>query len=258
MAVFRPSCATDGAPNEARPERGRSISQQMGCGSSVPVVAEQERAKQAHDSVVMKLTETQLEEFRETFNAFDLDGGGSIDNDELGDLMKTLGQEATEAELEKMIKLADADGSGDIDFEEFVTLIAHKMKDDDGALKEEKLKQAFRVFDTDNSGFIDAAEMRRMMINLGENISMSQVNEILAHFDDNGDGQISPDEVRAAHPRPPSALALAACVRASYRAQTLLSLPQFASALVQQKLFGTAALKPQSPRTPGKSPAKKS
>ena len=230
----------------------------MGCGSSVPVVAEQERAKQAHDSVVMKLTETQLEEFRETFNAFDLDGGGSIDNDELGDLMKTLGQEATEAELEKMIKLADADGSGDIDFEEFVTLIAHKMKDDDGALKEEKLKQAFRVFDTDNSGFIDAAEMRRMMINLGENISMSQVNEILAHFDDNGDGQISPDEVRAALPRPPSALALAACVRASYRAQTLLSLPQFASALVQQKLFGTAALKPQSPRTPGKSPAKKS
>ena len=93
----------------------------------------------------------------------------------------------------------------DIDFEEFVTLIAHKMKDDDGALKEEKLKQAFRVFDTDNSGFIDAAEMRRMMINLGENISMSQVNEILAHFDDNGDGQISPDEVRAALPRPPSA-----------------------------------------------------
>ena len=227
----------------------------MGCGSSVPVVAEQERAKQAHDSVVMKLTETQLEEFRETFNAFDLDGGGSIDNDELGDLMKTLGQEATEAELEKMIKLADADGSGDIDFEEFVTLIAHKMKDDDGALKEEKLKQAFRVFDTDNSGFIDAAEMRRMMINLGENISMSQVNEILAHFDDNGDGQISPDEVL---PRPPSALALAACVRASYRAQNPLSLPQFASALVQQKLFGTAALKPQSPRTPGKSPAKKS
>ena len=63
MAVFRPSCATDGAPNEARPERDRSISQQMGCGSSVPVVAEQERAKQAHDSVVMKLTETQLEEF---------------------------------------------------------------------------------------------------------------------------------------------------------------------------------------------------
>ena len=36
------------------------------------------------DSVVMRLTETQLEEFRECFNAFDKDGGGSIDSDELG------------------------------------------------------------------------------------------------------------------------------------------------------------------------------
>ena len=231
-------------PTKRDPERGRSISQQMGCGSSVPVVAEQERAKQAHDSVVMKLTETQLEEFRETFNAFDLDGGGSIDNDELGDLMKTLGQEATEAELEKMIKLADADGSGDIDFEEFVTLIAHKMKDDDGALKEEKLKQAFRVFDTDNSGFIDAAEMRRMMINLGENISMSQVNEILAHFDDNGDGQISPDEVRAALPRPPSVGPCRLCARFLPCAN-----PSFSSA-VCERTCPAEAIRHRRPQTP--------
>ena len=36
------------------------------------------------DSVVLKLTEHQLEEFRECFNAFDKDGGGSIDSTELG------------------------------------------------------------------------------------------------------------------------------------------------------------------------------
>ena len=151
--------------------------------------------RQNHDSVVMRLTESQLEEFRETFNAFDKDMGGTIDGDELGDLMKTLGQEPTEVELEKMIKLADADGSGDIDFAEFTVLIAHKMKDDDGNLKEQKLKQAFAVFDTDGSGFIDSSEMRRIMINLGEDISTKDVDEILKEFDRDGDGQISPDEV---------------------------------------------------------------
>ena len=52
--------------------------------------------RQNHDSVVMRLTESQLEEFRETFNAFDKDMGGTIDGDELGDLMRTLGQEPTE------------------------------------------------------------------------------------------------------------------------------------------------------------------
>ena len=157
--------------------------------------------RQNHDSVVMRLTESQLEEFRETFNAFDKDMGGTIDGDELGDLMRTLGQEPTEVELEKMIKLADADGSGDIDFAEFTVLIAHKMKDDDGSLKEQKLKQAFAVFDTDGSGFIDSSEMRRIMINLGENISTKDVDEILKEFDRDGDGQISPDEVCMRCPR---------------------------------------------------------
>ena len=61
--------------------------------------------------------------------------------------MNSLGQEPSPAELEKMVELADADGSGDIDFVEFVTLIAHKMHGDeneDGS--DDKLKKAFAIF----------------------------------------------------------------------------------------------------------------
>ena len=79
-------------------------------------------------------------------------------------------------------------------FCEFVTLIAHKMKDDSDMQKGDRLSAAFSVFDSDNSGFIDAQEMRRMMYNLGENVSLEQVDEVLGHFDENGDGQISPEE----------------------------------------------------------------
>jgi len=147
------------------------------------------------DSVVLQLRDNQLDEFRECFNAFDKDGGGSIDATELESLMKSLGQEPTGQELEKMVALADADGSGDIDFIEFATLIAHKMKDDENkSNKEEQILQAFAVFDADGSGSIDASEMRRMMLNLGEEMSIEQVDDILAHFDENGDGQISPEE----------------------------------------------------------------
>ena len=77
------------------------------------------------------------------------DGGGSIDSDELEALMNSLGQQPSPAELEKMVELADADGSGDIDFIEFVTLMAHKMQDEDQegeADEDERLKNAFAIF----------------------------------------------------------------------------------------------------------------
>ena len=55
----------------------------------------------------VQLTQTQLDEFQECFNAFDKDGGGSIDSSELEALMNSLGQKPSPAELEKMVALAD-------------------------------------------------------------------------------------------------------------------------------------------------------
>ena len=60
--------------------------------------------------------------------------------------MNSLGQSPSPTELEKMVELADADHSGDIDFVEFVTLMAHKMQDDEECDEEERLKSAFKIF----------------------------------------------------------------------------------------------------------------
>ena len=90
-------------------------------------------------------------------------------------MLKSLGQSTTEDELKKLIAVADTDGSGDIDFLEFVVLVAHKMKtDNDAGKKTDAIKAAFSMFDQNNSGAIDAAEMRRMMINLGEPMKVNR------------------------------------------------------------------------------------
>src|SRR5271154_4230256 len=78
--------------------------------------------------------------------------------------MRSLGQNPTEAELQDMINEVDADGNGTIDFPEFLTMMARKMKDTDS---EEEIKEAFKVFDKDGNGFISAAELRHVMTNLG-------------------------------------------------------------------------------------------
>ena len=49
------------------------------------------------------LSPEEISEFREIFNLVDKDGGGSISKEELGELMDTLGIDATAEELEIMV-----------------------------------------------------------------------------------------------------------------------------------------------------------
>lgn len=51
-----------------------------------------------------------LSEFKEAFSLFDKDGDGTITTKELGTVMRSLGQNPTEAELQDMINEVDADG----------------------------------------------------------------------------------------------------------------------------------------------------
>lgn len=73
----------------------------------------------------------------------DKDGDGSITASELGVVMKGMGQNPTDTELQQMINEVDADGNGKIDFAEFVTLMARKMNNTD---KDSEIFEAFKVF----------------------------------------------------------------------------------------------------------------
>ena len=138
-----------------------------------------------------QLTEEQIAEFKEAFSLFDKDGDGTITTKELGTVMRSLGQNPTEAELQDMINEVDADGNGTIDFPEFLTLMARKMKDTDS---EEEILEAFKVFDKDGNGFISAAELRHVMTNLGEKLTDEEVDEMIREADIDGDGQINYEE----------------------------------------------------------------
>lgn len=54
--------------------------------------------------MVDQLSEEQIAEFKEAFSLFDRDGDGKITSKELGTVMRSLGQNPTEAELREMIQ----------------------------------------------------------------------------------------------------------------------------------------------------------
>lgn len=65
--------------------------------------------------------------------------------------MRALGFEPTKDEIKKMISDVDKDGSGTIDFTEFLEVLTEKMSQKDSR---EDILKAFRLFDDDNTGHI--------------------------------------------------------------------------------------------------------
>lgn len=91
-----------------------------------------------------RMNKQQISEFKECFQMFDKDGDGTIDTKELGAVMRSLGQFPDMEEIEEMVDDADEDGSGSINFPEFVQLM---LKRQEGGMTREEIKQVnFNIY----------------------------------------------------------------------------------------------------------------
>ncbi|XP_012987752.1 calcium-binding protein 8 isoform X2 [Esox lucius] len=69
----------------------------------------------------------ELGEIREAFRVLDRDGNGFISKQELGMAMRSLGYMPSEVELAIIMQRLDMDGDGQVDFEEFMTILGPKL-----------------------------------------------------------------------------------------------------------------------------------
>ena len=67
-----------------------------------------------------KLSAEQAEELKKAFAVMDTNGDGVVTKEELKNLLKGLGEEVNDEVVEEMIKIADENGDGKIQFDEFV------------------------------------------------------------------------------------------------------------------------------------------
>lgn len=124
-----------------------------------------------------------VKELTATFMVFDRDADGRISKTELGTVLRSLGDDLSDLELDELMAKVDGDGDGFIDLQEFIdfhtaksgrTSDASQSSNSSGEDKvewsEEKhaLQAAFDLFDADKDGFISAEELWRVMCNLGD------------------------------------------------------------------------------------------
>ena len=139
------------------------------------------------NSFIDTLTTEQILEFREAFQAFDKDGNGSITTKELGTVMRSLGQNLSESEIKEIIDEVDEDKNGTIDFQEFLSLMARKMKIID---KEDELIDAFKTLDLDGTGKISKYQLRYIILSTESGFTGDDIEELLKITDIDDDGNI--------------------------------------------------------------------
>lgn len=123
------------------------------------------------------LTEEQILEFKDAFSLFDDRGDGKVDKTRVPDILRSVGLNPLKQDLEKVTE--NLKSSKDrITFEEFLPIYVPLAKKQAGSAEE--FIEALKMFDRDGNGRISAAELRRMLTALGDKLTESQADVIVA------------------------------------------------------------------------------
>jgi len=132
------------------------------------------------------LADSQIKKLREAFQILDSNGDGRVSVDEMISGLEQFGVAANK-DIDSLVKAMDADGSGEIDYTEFLAAtVDKKMMNDEGVLW-----QAFMRFDLNNDGKITSDELA---VVLQEEPDCAAVIAEMQKIDVNNDGGIDFNE----------------------------------------------------------------
>lgn len=141
-------------------------------------------------------TAEKIADLKETFESFDSSGDGRIGADELYGMFKKLGKNLTRSQIREVMREVDADGSGEIEFEELCILEIKMARlrpradlisfaDYLDAKTIQKLEDMFDRLDADCRGRVSVMDMRGLLESHG--CKEDEVDEIIGEVEESGD-----------------------------------------------------------------------
>ena len=125
----------------------------------------------------LDIPEEKITEYKEAFDMFDKNKKGTISANDITKIMKNFGYPISRKEVEGMVAEMDTSGSGELDFEEFVTLMQKQTQIIDESHEDQVLK-AFKSFDKDHDGKITNNEFRYILTQMGNKFSEEELDHL--------------------------------------------------------------------------------
>jgi calcium-dependent protein kinase len=147
--------------------------------------------KAALHVIASQLGESQIKALRDTFTTLDHNGDGLLTAAEMKEGLQKAGLKEIPEDLKQILKEVDSDGSGVIDYTEFLAATL----DQKVYMAEDVCWQAFRIFDRNGDGKISKEEIK-MVLNSDDvkDAAGKELGEIMKEIDKNGDGNIDFNE----------------------------------------------------------------
>ncbi|XP_076033462.1 troponin C, isoallergen Bla g 6.0201-like isoform X2 [Oratosquilla oratoria] len=149
--------------------------------------------KQA-DVEMPDIDEEQMIVLKRAFESFDQDKKGAISTDIVGTILKMMGQTVNRAILKQVIEEVDIDGSGELEFNEFVILATRFMNEEDEEEMKKELKEAFRLYDKEGQGYIPTGVLKEILKELDDKLTEEELDGIIEEIDADGSGTVDFDE----------------------------------------------------------------
>jgi len=143
---------------------------------------------------VEELTKEQVQMLRKAFDMFDREKKGYIHTNMVSTILRTLGQTFEEGDLQALIAEIDQDGSGELEFDEFLALTARFLVEEDTEAMTEELREAFRMYDKEGNGYIPTSALREILRALDDKLTEDELDEMIAEIDTDGSGTVDFDE----------------------------------------------------------------
>jgi len=142
------------------------------------------------EKFVNEYAEKQQEAYAEAFRKFDVDESDQISTQELQEVLRSLGLVVQPSLVSEIMEKVDYDGSGELSFDEFETLMK-LLEDSDGfpQMEQDELKTVFRRFNSASGGSLDVQGFAGVLNWLGHSVDFQDVQEIFDRADGGGPGQ---------------------------------------------------------------------